>query len=335
LFERLTNKLNDTFRRLSGRGRISEDNIHEALREVRTALLEADVNFKVVKDFCDTVVEKALGAEVIQSLQPGQMMIKIVNDELINLMGPVDSKIYYVSPGPTVMLLAGLQGSGKTTTCAKLAKLLTKEGKRPLLVANDLQRPAAIEQLKTLGQQLGIEVYSEETKNAVKVARGSVNYARKTGHDVVILDTAGRLHIDTELMGELSKVCEAVMPHQIYLVCDSMTGQDAVNSAKEFNEQLELDGVILTKLDGDARGGAALSVKAVTGKPIKFIGIGEKIEDLEVFHPDRMASRILGMGDVVSLVEKAQEQFDDGNKKNGCSEHQGGKEPEIKGAIQF
>ncbi len=311
MFEGLTNKLNETFRNLSGRGRISEENIREAMRDVRTALLEADVNFQVVKDFCNSVVEKAMGAEVIKSLKPDQLMIKIVNDELTQLMGPVDSEIYYVSPGPTVMMLAGLQGAGKTTTCAKLAKLLTKNGKRPLLVANDLQRPAAIQQLKSLGEQLDIQVYHEDTKNAVKVARNSISHAKKTGHDVVILDTAGRLHIDTELMDELGKVCNAVNPHQIYLVCDSMTGQDAVNSAKEFNEKLELDGVILTKLDGDARGGAALSVKAVTGKPIKFIGVGEKLDNLEPFYPERMASRILGMGDVVSLVEKAQEQFDE------------------------
>ncbi len=294
---------------MSGRGRLSEANIREAMGEVRTALLEADVNYKIVKDFCDSVVEKALGAEVIKSLKPDQLMVKIVNDELTNLMGPVDSKIYYVTPGPTVIMLAGLQGSGKTTTAAKLAKLLTKQGKRPLLVADDLQRPAAIEQLKTLGQQLSIPVHFEDSKNAVGVAQNGIRQARKNNNDVVILDTAGRLHIDQELMGELRDVCKAVTPHQIYLVCDSMTGQDAVNSAQEFNTQLEIDGVILTKLDGDARGGAALSVKAVTGKPIKFIGTGEKLDALEEFHPNRMAGRILGMGDVVSLVEKAQEQF--------------------------
>lgn len=309
MFDALTNKFNDVFRSMSGRGRISESNIQDAMRQVRTALLEADVSFKVVKDFCESVVQKAVGAEVIKSLHPSQLMVKIVHDELTNLMGPVDSKIYYVSPGPTVIMLAGLQGSGKTTTAAKLAKLLVKRGKRPLLVADDLQRPAAIDQLKTLGQQLGIPVYSEDSKNGVAVAQHGVNQARKSGQDVVILDTAGRLHIDVEMMNELTRVCDTVTPHQIYLVCDSMTGQDAVNSAKEFNEKLELDGVILTKLDGDARGGAALSVKAVTGKPIKFIGVGEKLDNLEEFHPERMASRILGMGDVVSLVEKAQEQF--------------------------
>lgn len=311
MFDALTEKFNTVFRGLSGRGRISESNVRDSMRQVRTALLEADVNYKVVKDFCDSVIEKALGAEVIKSLHPGQMMVKIVNDELTNLMGPVDSKIYYVSPGPTVIMLAGLQGSGKTTTAAKLGKYLVSKGKQPLLVADDLQRPAAIEQLKTLGEQLNIPVYSEDSKDAVAVARHGIRQAKKTGRDVVVLDTAGRLHIDEDMMGELRQVCRVVTPHQIYLVCDSMTGQDAVNSAKEFNEQLELDGVILTKLDGDARGGAALSVKAVTGKPIKFVGVGEKLDKLEEFHPDRMASRILGMGDVVSLVEKAQEQFDE------------------------
>lgn len=311
MFDALTNKFNEVFRGLSGRGRISEANVRESMQDVRTALLEADVNFKVVKDFCDTVVEKALGAEVIKSLHPGQMMVKIVHDELIALMGPVDTSIYYVSPGPTIIMLAGLQGSGKTTTAGKLGKYLLSKGKHPLLVADDLQRPAAIDQLISLGEQLNIPVFSDKSiKDPVAVARNSIKHAKSNGQDVVLLDTAGRLHIDEELMGELSRVCDAVNPHQIYLVCDSMTGQDAVNSAKEFNERLELDGVILTKLDGDARGGAALSVKAVTGKPIKFIGVGEKLDKIEEFHPERMASRILGMGDVVTLVEKAQEQFD-------------------------
>jgi len=309
LFDTLTQKFNNVFRGLSGRGRISESNVRDAMRQVRTALLEADVNYSVVKDFCELVQQKALGAEVIKSLHPGQLLIKIVNDELTNLMGPVDSKIYYVSSGPTIVLLAGLQGSGKTTTAAKLAKYMVAKGKQPLLLADDLQRPAAIEQLITLGEQINVPVYSEKSKDPVKVAKNGLTFAKANNRDVVILDTAGRLHIDTELMDELRRICEAITPHQIYLVCDSMTGQDAVNSAKEFNEQLELDGVILTKLDGDARGGAALSVKAVTGKPIKFIGIGEKLDNLEAFHPDRMAGRILGMGDVVSLVEKAQDQF--------------------------
>jgi signal recognition particle subunit SRP54 len=310
MFESLTEKFNNVFRSLSGRGRITEANISDAMRDVRKALLEADVNYNVVKAFCKDVTQAALGAEVIKSLHPGQVMIKIVSDELTKLMGPVDTRIYFVSPGPTIIMLAGLQGGGKTTTAAKLAKYLVANGKRPLLVADDLQRPAAIEQLVILGQQLGIDVYSEEGKNPVKVAQNSVRHAKENAHDVVVLDTAGRLHIDEDMMSEIADVAKAVTPHQIYLVCDAMTGQDAVNSAKEFNERLELDGVILTKLDGDARGGAALSVKAVTGKPIKFIGVGEKLDKLEEFHPDRMASRILGMGDVVTLVEKAQEQFD-------------------------
>ena len=310
MFDSLTDKFNAVFRSLSGRGRITEANISDAMREVRKALLEADVNYHVVKKFCKDVSEAALGAEVIKSLHPGQVMVKIVSDELTRLMGPVDSRIYYVSPGPTVIMLAGLQGCGKTTTAAKLGKYLLSKGKRPLLVADDLQRPAAIEQLRVLGEQLDIAVYTEDSKDAVRVAKNGLKFAKTNKHDVIVLDTAGRLHIDEEMMGEISNVAKAVTPHQIYLVCDSMTGQDAVNSAKEFNERLELDGVILTKLDGDARGGAALSVKAVTGKPIKFIGVGEKLDKLEEFHPDRMASRILGMGDVVTLVEKAQEHFE-------------------------
>ncbi len=311
MFESLTEKFNSVFRSLSGRGRITEANISDAMRDVRKALLEADVNYNVVKQFCKDVRDTALGAEVIKSLHPGQMMIKIVNDELVKLMGPVDTRIYFVSPGPTVILLAGLQGCGKTTTAAKLGKYLVSKGRNPLLVADDLQRPAAIEQLRVLGEQTNIPVYTDEsTKDAVRVAKAGVKHAKENGRDVVVIDTAGRLHIDEEMMGEVAHVAKAVTPHQIYLVCDAMTGQDAVNSAKEFNERLELDGVILTKLDGDARGGAALSVKAVTGKPIKFIGVGEKLDKMEEFHPDRMASRILGMGDVVSLVEKAQEQFD-------------------------
>ncbi len=310
MFESLTEKFNTVFKSLAGRGRITEANISDAMRDVRKALLEADVNYNVVKQFCKDVTQAALGAEVIKSLHPSQVMVKIVSDELTKLMGPVDTNIYFVSPGPTVIMLAGLQGCGKTTTAAKLGKFLVANGKKPLLVADDLQRPAAIEQLIILGEQLGIEVYSEESKNSVKVAKNALKYAAKGGFDVVVLDTAGRLHIDEEMMTEVADVAKAVTPHQIYLVCDSMMGQDAVNSAKEFNDRLELDGVILTKLDGDARGGAALSVKAVTGKPIKFIGVGEKLDKLEEFHPDRMAGRILGMGDVVTLVEKAHEHFD-------------------------
>jgi signal recognition particle subunit SRP54 len=309
MFESLTEKLNSVFRSLAGRGRITEANISDVMRDVRKALLEADVNYNVVKEFCKDVKEAAIGAEVIKSLHPSQVLVKIVHDELTKLMGPVDSRIYLVSPGPTVIMLAGLQGGGKTTTAAKLGKYLVSKGKRPLLVADDLRRPAAIEQLVVLGQQTNIDVYKEDSKDSVKVARNAIKHAKQHSCDVVVLDTAGRLHIDQEMMTEIANVAKAVTPHQIYLVCDAMTGQDAVNSAKKFNETLELDGVILTKLDGDARGGAALSVKAVTGKPIKFIGIGEKLDNLEEFHPDRMANRILGMGDVVTLVEKAQEQF--------------------------
>jgi signal recognition particle subunit SRP54 len=311
VFESLTEKLNSVFKSLSGRGRITEANISDAMRDVRKALLEADVNYSVVKQFCKDVTQAAIGAEVIKSLHPGQVMVKIVNDELARLMGPVDTRIYFVSPGPTVILLAGLQGCGKTTTAAKLGKYLVSKARRPLLVADDLQRPAAIEQLKVLGEQTNISVYSEEnTRDAIRVAKNSVKYAKDNNYDVAVIDTAGRLHIDEEMMTEVANVAKVVTPHQIYLVCDAMTGQDAVNSAKEFNDRLELDGVILTKLDGDARGGAALSVKAVTGKPIKFVGIGEKLDKLEEFHPARMASRILGMGDVVTLVEKAQEHFE-------------------------
>ena len=312
MFESLTNKFSDVFRKMSGRGKISEANIREAMKEVRNALLEADVNYKVVKKFCDDVTEKAIGQEVIQSLKPDQLMVKIVHDELVNLMGPVDTRIYFVSPGPTVIMMAGLQGAGKTTTSGKLAKFIKAKGRRPLMVACDLQRPAAVEQLSIVGEQVGVDTFKiPGEKNPVRVARKAVEHAKATGHDVVIVDTAGRLHVDEEMMKQAEDISAAVNPHQIYLVCDAMTGQDAVNSAKEFNERLELDGVILTKFDSDARGGAALSVKSVTSKPIKFIGVGEKLGDLEEFHADRMAGRILGMGDVVSLVEKAQEAFDE------------------------
>ncbi|HNX26276.1 MAG TPA: signal recognition particle protein [Phycisphaerae bacterium] len=311
MFEALTDKFSDVFRKMSGRGRLTEENIHEAMREVRTALLEADVHYQVAKKFCDDVAQKAVGTEVLKSLHPSQLMIKIVNDELTALMGPVDTRIYFVSPGPTIIMMAGLQGAGKTTTCGKLANYLIKQGKKPLMVACDLQRPAAVDQLTIVGEQVGVPTFRMEgEKNPVAVARKSINYARGNGNDVVIIDTAGRLHIDEEMMQQAQDIASAVNPHQIYLVCDAMTGQDAVNSAQEFNNRLELDGVILTKFDSDARGGAALSVKAVTGKPLKFIGVGEKFDALEEFYPDRMASRILGMGDVVSLVEKAQEAFD-------------------------
>ena len=311
MFEALTNKFNDVFRHLSGRGRITEDNVKEAMKEVRQALLEADVHFKVVREFTESVVQKAKGQEVIRSLHPGQVMVKIVHDELVQLMGPVDTRIYYVSPPPTIIMLAGLQGSGKTTTCGKLARYLLGQGKHPALVACDLQRPAAVDQLEIVAGQVGVPCFKVEgEKNPVRVARAGVAWAGENNCDVVVIDTAGRLHVDEEMMKQAQDIANAVQPHQIYLVCDAMTGQDAVNSAKEFNERLELDGVILTKFDSDARGGAALSIKAVTGKPIKFIGVGEKLDRLEEFHPDRMAGRILGMGDVVTLVEKAQQQFD-------------------------
>jgi len=305
MFENLTKRLGDAIRGISGRGRISEGNVRDALRDVRTALLEADVNLKVAREFIDTVHKKAVGLKVLSSLQPGQVMIKVIHDELAAMMGPVDHGIPRSEFGPTVIMLAGLQGSGKTTTAAKLARFLMANGRKPMMVAADLQRPAAVTQLQVLGEQVGVPVYAEESKDPVGVAQRALPAAQQAECDTIVLDTAGRLHVDNELMAELERVAKAVRPHQIYLVCDAMTGQDAVNSAREFNSRLELDGVILTKLDGDARGGAALSVKAVTGKPIKFVGVGEKIDRLEEFHPDRMAGRILGMGDVVSLVEKA------------------------------
>src|SRR3954468_2023342 len=320
MFDALTDKFSGVFRSLSGRGKISEENIRESMREVRTALLEADVNIKVVNDFIDHVMQKAIGQEVIKSLQPGQLMVKIVYDELVNLMGPVDTNIYFVQPGPTVIMMCGLQGSGKTTTCGKLALYLKSKGRNPMLAAVDLQRPAAVEQLRVLGEQTETPVYTDQTKvaphgqvakgAAVAVARAAIAEAKKTGRDVVILDTAGRLAIDAELMAELKEVNTVVKPHQIYLVLDSMTGQDAVNSAKAFNEQLELDGLILTKLDSDTRGGALLSAKYVTGKPVKFLGVGEKLDRLEEFRPEGMAQRILGMGDIVGLVSEAMEKFD-------------------------
>ena len=311
MFDALTNKLNDVFRGLRGRGKISEGNVGEVMREIRTALLEADVNLDVARAFCDEVQQKAIGAEVIRTLRPADVMVKLVHDELVQLMGPVDPRIPFITPGPTVLLMAGLQGSGKTTTCGKMAKLLVSRAKRPMLVAADLKRPAAIDQLEVLGQQVGVPVYVERGhQNSVKVCRNGIIEARKTDRDVVILDSAGRLAIDNELMDEIAKVAEAANPQQIYLVLDAMTGQDAVHTAKVFNERLELDGIILTKFDSDTRGGAALSVKRVTGKPIKFIGVGEKLDALEEFHPERIAGRILGMGDILSLVEQAQKQYD-------------------------
>ncbi|HPM24512.1 MAG TPA: signal recognition particle protein [Phycisphaerae bacterium] len=311
MFETLSDKLGSVLQSLRGRGRISEANVREAMREIRTALLEADVNVEVARKFCDACVEKALGLEVINTLRPEQVMVKVVHDELVRLMGPIETRIPFVSQPPTIILMAGLQGSGKTTTCAKLARYCMQRGKKPMLVAADLKRPAAIDQLEVLGKQLDVPVYTErDHQNAVRVCRNAVRESRTRDRDVVILDTAGRLAIDDELMTEISQIATATSPHQIYLVLDAMTGQDAVNTAKAFDERLELDGAILTKFDSDTRGGAALSVKSVTGKPIKFIGVGEKLDALEEFHPERIAGRILGMGDVVSLVEKAQETFD-------------------------
>ncbi|MGR3177106.1 MAG: signal recognition particle protein [Candidatus Anammoxibacter sp.] len=307
MFESITSSLESVFSKLSSRGRLTESNIKDGLREVRVALLEADTNFKVVKEFIEKVTLRAIGEDVIKSVSPGQQIIKIVHDEIEQLMGPVDSTVQFKENDITVLMLVGLQGSGKTTTSAKLAKLIESKGKKPMLVAADIQRPAAVEQLKILGEQINVPVFSREGTRVVKICKKAYDFAKTEGIDVLIIDTAGRLHIDTDMMNELKEIKDAVKPTQIYFVCDAMTGQDAVNSAQEFNNQLGFDGVILSKLDGDTRGGAALSIKAVTGKPIKFIGVGEKIDKLEEFHPDRMASRILGMGDVVSLVERAQE----------------------------
>jgi signal recognition particle subunit SRP54 len=311
IFEGLAERLQNTFKKLKGKGKLSEPDVDEAMREVRMALLEADVNFKVVKDFVKRVRERAVGQEVLGSLTPGQQVIKIVNDELTELMGGTQAKIVMSSKPPTVVLLVGLQGAGKTTTAGKLGNLLRKQGRRPLLVAGDVYRPAAIKQLKVLGEQLNIPVFSLGDKtNPVDIAKAAVEQARTHGNDMVIIDTAGRLHINEELMEELKGIKSSVNPHEILFVIDATTGQDAVTVAKTFNDELGIDGVIITKLDGDTKGGAALSVKAVTGKPIKFAGMGEKLDALEPFHPDRMASRILGMGDVLTLIEKAQANFD-------------------------
>ena len=312
MFENLTNKLESVFSKLRRAGKLTEKNIQEGLKEVRLALLEADVNFRVVKDFIKSVEGKALGQQVLSSITPGQQIVKIVHDELINLMGEHSEKIEFSQRPPTVIMLAGLQGSGKTTTAGKLGNLLKKEGHRPLLVPADPYRPAAIAQLKTIGKQAGIEVYSSETNiSPVITCKKALEQAKGSNLDVVIIDTAGRLHIDQELMEELKNIISNVPVNEKLLVADSMAGQDAVNIAKEFNSNIELTGIILTKMDGDARGGAALSIKAVTQKPIKFIGMGEKLDALEVFHPERMASRILGMGDILSLVEKAQKVVDE------------------------
>ena len=309
-FESLTEKLSATFRRLRGKGRISEADVKVAMKEIKMALLEADVNFKVVKNFVASVTERAVGTDVLESLPPAQMIIKIVNEELTALMGGGDSKLAIASAPPTVIMLVGLQGAGKTTNGAKLAGLMKKQGKRPLLAACDIYRPAAIRQLEVVGEQLDIPVFQMGQTNPVDIAKAAVEHAKKHGNDMVFLDTAGRLHIDQELMDELKAVKAAVNPTEILLVVDAMIGQDAVNAAKAFDDALDIDGVMLTKLDGDARGGAALSIRAVTGKPIKFAGTGEKLDNIEVFHPDRMASRILGMGDVLSLIEKAEQSLD-------------------------
>jgi len=311
-FENLSEKLNAAFKKLRGKGRLKEADINEAMREVRLALLEADVGFKVVRDFIKTVTERSIGKDVLESLTPAQMVIKIVNEELCALMGSENAKITISSKPPTIVMLIGLQGAGKTTNGAKLAAYMRKNNsKNPLLVACDIYRPAAITQLQTVGKQLDIPVFEMGTANPVDIAKASIAYANKNGNDLVFLDTAGRLHIDDDLVDELKKIKTTVNPTEILLVVDAMTGQDAVNAATAFNEALGIDGVILTKLDGDARGGAALSVRAVTGKPIKFSGTGEKLDQIEPFHPDRMASRILGMGDVLTLIEKAEQAFDE------------------------
>ncbi len=311
MFENLSERLEHSFKLLKGQGRITEINVAETLKEVRRALLDADVNYKIAKSFTDNVKQKALGENVLNAVQPGQMMTKIVHDELVELMG-VQKQDINLNGNPCVILISGLQGSGKTTFSAKLAKLLkTKKGKNPLLVAGDIYRPAAIEQLKILGEQISVPVYTEEgNKNPVHIAKSSIKFAKQKGYDLVIVDTAGRLAVDDEMMKEISSIKKAIQPEETLFVVDAMTGQDAVNTAKEFNDRLNFDGVILTKLDGDTRGGAALSIRTVVNKPIKFVSTGEKLDALDVFHPDRMADRILGMGDIVSLVEKAQDQFD-------------------------
>ncbi len=310
-FESLSEKLNGIFKKLRGKGVLSEADINEAMKEIRFALLEADVNYKVVKDFVARVKEKALGEEILKSLTPGQQVVKIVNDQLIELLGGSSSKLTYSSSGFTTIMLVGLQGTGKTTTAAKLAAYLTKEGKKPMLAACDIYRPAAIDQLEVVGAQVGVPVYTDRSnRNAAEIAKAAKREAERKGLNILIIDTAGRLHIDDELMDELKTIKKEIRPHEILLVVDAMTGQDAVNVADTFHQQLGIDGIVMTKLDGDTRGGAALSVKAVTGRPIKFMGMGEKLDALEVFHPDRMAGRILGMGDVMTLIEKAQESAD-------------------------
>jgi signal recognition particle subunit SRP54 len=311
MFESLTEKLESIFKRLKGKGLLKEEDVELALKEIRLALLEADVNFKVVKDFVQNIKGKATGKEVLESLTPGQQVIKIVNEELCELLGKTNSRIQLSPNPPTIIMMVGLHGSGKTTTAAKLARLFKKEGRRPMLVAADLQRPAAIDQLVILGSQIDVPVYySKDINNPINLCTEAVKKAKVDARDVVIFDTAGRLHIDESLMTELKKIKENVLPKEVLLVVDAMTGQDAVNIAKNFEDQIGIDGIILTKMDGDARGGAALSIRSITGKPIKFIGVGEKIEMLDPFYPERIASKILGMGDVLSLIEKAQKSFD-------------------------
>lgn len=310
-FANLSSRLQDTFRRLRTRGKLTEKDVDAALREVRLALLEADVNYLVVKDFIAKVKERAVGHQVLESLSPGQQVIKIVHEELTTLMGGTQSRINLAAKPPTIILMVGLQGAGKTTTCGKLALHFKSKGHRPLLVAADIYRPAAIKQLMVVGEQVHVPVFNMGETNPVDIAKGAVSHAKSHGNDIVIIDTAGRLHIDAELMQELAEIKRSVNPHEILLIIDSMAGQEAVNVAVSFDQQLGIDGVVLTKLDGDARGGAALSIKAVTGKPIKFATMSEKMDGMEVFHPDRMASRILGMGDVLSLIEKAEAAFDE------------------------
>lgn len=312
VFEGLAEKLQNALGKLKGKGKLSEKDVDSAMREVKLALLEADVNFKVVKNFINTVKERAIGAEVMESLTPGQQVIKIVNEELTKLMGEKESKIEFSNTPPTVIMMCGLQGAGKTTTSGKLAALLKKKGKRPLLVACDVYRPAAIKQLEVVGEKVGVPVFTMgDRQNPVNIAKASIEHGKKNGNDIIIIDTAGRLHIDESLMEELENIKNQVKPTEILLVVDAMTGQDAVTVAESFNDKLGISGVILTKLDGDARGGAALSIRAVTNKPIKFVGMGEKLDQLEIFYPNRMASRILGMGDMLSLIEKAQASFDE------------------------
>ena len=315
-FEGLSEKLNAAFKRLRGKGRLTENDVREAMREVRLALLEADVSYKVVKEFVATVTERSVGTDVLDSLTPAQQVVKIVNEELTNLMGGGTAKLAFANNGPTIVMMVGLQGAGKTTTTAKLAGYMKKfHSKRPLLAACDVYRPAAIEQLKVVGGQMGLPVFEEGQGDPVKIAENALRYAKDHGNDLVFLDSAGRLHVDEALMDELKRMKAAVHPNEILLVVDAMTGQDAVNAASAFDEALGIDGVVLTKLDGDARGGAALSIKAATGKPIKFVGTGEKLDMIEPFHPDRMASRILGMGDMLSFIEKAQQTYDEKQAK--------------------